>query len=416
IEEALKKLSHTNIDISIRHLIGDEIVFYEKDSEFRENKKNITKEEEEFDFKEIIEEIKTNELILIRNHFFNSLRKLNEDKDYLIIITKKYNYFCKWFAFILQNPRFKLPNGLVFQSVPGVGKDRLIEWVIEKIFGINNVKSIGQDDLGKFNDFVKGVRFVICNEIEFSKSNTNIYHSLKRLMTNKHLAVQGKFKNLENIVNYAHFLFFGNAENIMKIEKGDRRFTVFRQNFKIPRIITKNLSPEMNPGVLEKELENFTKFLYSIKTSFEEIEKPLITAEKEEIMEYHKSDIECFIDNMKEYPDIITAVKNLTNKVEETNLFSKFKNEEIIPNDIIFRLFKLNNIHNQINSNRQERSFQKALTKNGIKSTKSIHNYILNKNTRHRYVKEIFFDNENKFPDNYNLNEITVEGIEGIGD
>jgi hypothetical protein len=409
IDEGLKKFDFKNIKLLIRHLIGDERVFYQENISLLENKIKLSPEEE-FDFKEVIDKIKTNNVSLIKSYFSQKLKELETDEKYLENINKKFSYFCKWFAFILQNPTFKLPNGLVFQSVPGVGKDRLVEWIIERIFGVNNIKSIGQDDLGKFNDFVKGVRFVICNEIEFSKANTNMYHILKRLMTDKHLAVQGKFKGIENIVNFAHFLFFGNAENIMKIEKGDRRFTVFKQDFKLPKTISKGLSPEMSPGILEKELEGFTQFLYQIKTNFEEIERPLITNEKEEIMEYHKSDIECFIDNMKEYPSLKSAIRNLTSKQEEIMYFSNFYNDELVPNDIVFKLFQLNNIHSQIRSNRQERSFQKALSIKGFTGSEVMWSQALGKNTRMRTLIELFpnSNTNNIIDEPINKEEITI--------
>lgn len=400
LSEGLKKHNFPQLMLLFRHLVGDERVFYQENIILFKEKNNLN-DNEELDFEEFIDKLKTKEIDTFKHHFNNKFEELSNNEEYKDIISKKISYFLKWIAFIIQNPDFKLPNGLVFQSTPGVGKDRLIEWVLIRIFGVNNIKSIGQDDIGKYNDFVEGMRFVICNELEFNRSNTAMYNQIKRLMTNRYIAVQGKFKAIKNIINFAHFLFFGNAENMMRIEKGDRRFSVFKQDLKLPKTISRALSPELNPGYLEKELDQLTQFLYELEVSFEEIERPLITEEKEEIMNYHKSDIDSFIDDMKEYSSLEHAVKNLTASPEEIRYFKPFfalyENEEILqfekellPNDVVFRLFLLNNKHKQINSTRQNNSFQKALTKKGLKSTESMYNNILGVNQRHRFLFEIF--------------------------
>jgi len=385
----------------IKHIVGDKRTFYEESIEFLTNDKykkllnkylfheygqiikNLSKTCPNIDMKNK----QTNKQVIIEElikHFKEQLTLLTSDDD--LETLKRFNYFSKWFAFIMQNPLFKIPNGLAFITTPGSGKDRFIDWLLNPIFGRQNIKSVGQEDLkSTFAGWLKGVRFVICNELKFEHNSIAMYENLKRIMTNQYIAVNEKHqKGLENIVNFSNWLFFGNNDNLLKIDKGDRRFSVFRQDNKIPKPITIALSPDLtddkgvllNPNTLNDELNEFSKYLYHLRVSFTDIESPLLTEEKTEIQEYHKTDIELFIEEMKNIPSTYHFYEQyqLTPfEDKEVRKYVDFKNKtdinnEFISYELLYIMFNVIKLKNGIRSNRTARSFHKALTKEGFKS------------------------------------------------
>ena len=372
----------------IKHIAGDERVFYKHTIKLLSDSKYISIANNEL--KAIKNTLKSP--LLSSNVSFNKLigfcetklNQLKEEKNYSLNKYKEFLYVLKWLAFIFQNPTIKLPNGLAFKTTQGAGKDITINWVLENIFGGQNVKSLAQTDLAeKFSGYMKSSRFIIANELQYKKEHSSMYENLKRLMTNPKISIRELHKTQINIPNFAHFIFFGNNDNLLKVEKTDRRFSVFEQNLIVPKLIPHLLSPDLkdtkgdllNPETLHKELLAFTELLHNLKVTYSDVERPIETKIKTEIQDYHKSDVEIFVIKLKDFKSLKEAhayyeKESIGGKL--SYIWNKFKIDEIgesnfIPNDYIFQLYRTIVATEGIEFKRQADSFQKALIKeNGV--------------------------------------------------
>lgn len=417
-EQIYEQFKFPLIDKLLKHLIGDNRVFYEETIKLLStNKYNSTALRElqmivtTLNLKLTTESVEEQKKEVIK-YCETQLLGLNTNEDYKETTLKAINYFYSWLAFIYQNPTFKIPNGIGFKTTQGAGKDIFISWVLSPIWGAHNIRSVGQTDLNeKFNGYIKGARFVICNELEYRRENTQMYESLKRLMTNPSLTLREMHKTQYNIPNYSHFLFFGNHDNMLRVEKGDRRLTINEQNLICPKLIPFKLSPNLinekgellNKGVLEKELNQFSRFLWNLKVSFEDIERPLHTEIKQEIQEYHKTDIELFIEKFKDFESFEKmliyyipydeVMKNQISKLEEFLGNSQLLTEGLISNEILFKLFKCVCKAEGFNSRRSQRSFGKALSILNIRGPEeTYHCNILGKTCKTKYITDLITD------------------------
>lgn len=431
------------IEDLIRHLTGDKRVYYTYTLDFLTNDKyENVRNEKEIDI--ILNHLKLDKFELgndykeIINHIITHCNiKLEEITEKQIKEFDNYfMYFTKWISFILQNPLMKLPTGVGIKSSQGGGKDIFTTWILGNIFGSHNISSIGQMDISeKLNGWIMNKRFIIANELEYKREHAPMYENLKRLMTNQDITIRTHYKPQFNARNYAHFLFFGNHDNMLRIEKGDRRYTLFEQNLPIPSLIPYLLSPDiendkkelLNQGVLENELNHFVAYLKNLKVTYTEMRTPLETEIKREIQDFHLTDIEVFIESFSNFGDITTMLNYYTkyldieNKTyENSNVFSEYLdsknwyNENLIPSSVLFSLFKAVCKENQFSSRRTPRSLFKQLQNikgfevvknsmrynNKVETGRNIFNLPFNKSLNPQPKEE---DEGNK---NYDINKI----------
>jgi hypothetical protein len=211
----------------------------------------------------------------------------------------KYNYFCKWLGFQLQNPTTKLATSIIFKGTQGTGKGTLAKLILKPIFGHRNISIATNNTLNKgWGSFVKDKRLVICEEVSL-KFGSDAYQMVKDYSANSHISVECKFKDDEIIENYSHWLFFTNEDNPFKIEKGDRRHTIFHQDNPIDAEVYINLVN--NP----QEVINFMNYLLSMEISKDEVNGVMMTAEKEEMIFNSSSSSEKFVVEIKKYCTIL---------------------------------------------------------------------------------------------------------------
>ncbi|AVB75641.1 primase-helicase family protein [Methanococcus maripaludis] len=203
-----------------------------------------------------------------------------------------YKYFNKWLSYILKNPTDKLPTSLIFKGTQGIGKGRLREWILNNIFGEQNIDQIEEDMINnKWGDYVKNNRFVIVNEIKIDKNDKKSSKKIKTYSTDKDISIQQKNKPLEKIKNYSHWIFFSDQDNPMNLEKKDRRHTVFNQDDKIPYEIVEKLSPERNKGYLEQELKEYVSYLRTLNPTHMEVSNPMMTKAKKDLFKENEKEI-----------------------------------------------------------------------------------------------------------------------------
>lgn len=166
-----------------------------------------------------------------------------------------YNYVIRWMAWILQNPGEKIIVSIIMKGKQGSGKNRFVDILRYLLYPYSGVTT-SIDRLIKWNSFIEGKAFVVCNELQSETSNyvTNI-DSLKAVITDNDLEVNEKNVPIRDSENVANFIFISNHHKPIIVPADDRRYVVLNVN-----------------GVytMSKEGKAKLKYLYQIKKKFED--------------------------------------------------------------------------------------------------------------------------------------------------
>jgi len=213
---------------------------------------------------------------------------------------KGYQFVIKYLAFVLQNPTEKLPSSILFYGTSGIGKGRLRHWILNNIWGENNIKEIDQGSLEQiWGDYLVGARWVIANEIVFNpKSQTKISQKVKNHSTDPRITVNLKGRDQQDIANFSHWLFFADQEHPLKIEEQDRRFTVFKQPRPINKDITNNLGKD---ETLHNELKDFVSYLRTVDVKFQDVQMPYENDSRKELISMNKDTVDQFLEELWEH-------------------------------------------------------------------------------------------------------------------
>jgi len=398
------------------HLVGSKEVFYKDNLELIQliKKGENPIYEEMFDKKRdfFINTFKTDNIDKLETIFTNNLNNITQEE--YSKIDKNLKYLYKYIAFILQNPSYKLPCGIGVFSEKGIGKDFLKDYILGVIFGNHSITSIGQEILNeKFNGYAYGKRLIFCNELSVEASKISMHEKLKDEMTNPTISIRKMHQDAQTIKNYAHYFFFSNKQNMLLVEKGDRRFTIFEQRLKLPdltiyRVNNSYLDLYELPKDWKIEIEEFYKFLMSIDVNYHQVKEPISTDIKNKMIEYTKTDVEQFIDYCKDSfkcpiemieffayknPFIANHIKTETyaqenKKAVEYYVFRDNVFKEYISYDLLFECFKTYKEIANIRGNRNQRSFIKEIDARGVAIWDSI-----NKKTSRFFIYREIFDN-----------------------
>jgi len=211
-----------------------------------------------------------------------------------------YNWFMKWLGWKLQNPERKIPTAILFRTVQGAGKGIVEEHIIMPIFGVQNFRSIDNDALTKeWGGYLKNRQFIIANEVQFNFKRD--YQNLKRIVSDSYLDIQVKGYENETIKNYTQFMFFSNMDNSIKIEEGDRRFTVVDQQKKQDKEYYTQLVSS-----IPAELEDFVSYLKSLDIDYRDVSTAYDTEAKSSLQELHRHPVYGFIDDLRNIAGNIT--------------------------------------------------------------------------------------------------------------
>ena len=203
----------------------------------------------------------------------------------------------KWFlhriAFILQNPTKRLPTGIIFQGEPGSGKNLLCNFIFHKIFG-SNFNEINQTQLNsEFNDWAMGKQLIVGNEVIHNDNKYLIPDKLKSYVADEYIQIRRMHRSPVLVRNYATYIFNSNNMIPLKLERNDRRYTVFKskslgkkKGFELYKELEKNS---------EKELTNFVSYLQSLNLDEEFIAAPYDNEARRDLIRFNQNSVEEFV-------------------------------------------------------------------------------------------------------------------------
>lgn len=139
-------------------------------------------------------------------------------------IEAEYNYTIAWLAHMFQRPASVSTTALVLQSVPGAGKNIIIDNIIVKTMGVHAISTSNSDDLtGRFNAHLGINLFFYANELSYT-AQASVKSILKTLMTDDNRMIEAKNVNKIKAKNYSSVIFSANGDWMLNIDAGDRRY------------------------------------------------------------------------------------------------------------------------------------------------------------------------------------------------
>jgi hypothetical protein len=152
----------------------------------------------------------------ILNHIKEVLANGNEEV---------YNYIIKWLASIIQYPNRKTEVAMCFVGKQGCGKNIILDWIGEQLFGkyycyINEFDKL----IDKFNRQLENKLFTVLDEVQNYGNAIKSNEKLKSIITRKRITIEPKGLESYETRDLNNFIFLSNNENIVKIEEGDRRY------------------------------------------------------------------------------------------------------------------------------------------------------------------------------------------------
>jgi len=216
------------------------------------------------------------------------LNLVGNDEDYFL-------YFCKWIGWQLQNPLQRLPTSIILQGEQGTGKTKFCQLVLKPIFE-TNFTEISQTQINsEYNDFITGKQLIVANEVIQNDNKYLVPDKLKSYTTDDFIQINQKYKSNLFIKNYSQWIFVTNNEMPLKIDKGDRRYTVFNS------IKLKNGIDLINNIIdnHKEEIQGFLEYLLYLNINFMEVSIPIENEAKEIIQEISLSSVELFEKEVK---------------------------------------------------------------------------------------------------------------------
>ena len=142
-----------------------------------------------------------------------------------------YDFQLKYFAHMIKFPA-KLPRTMIlWVSLPGTGKNQMLNFfrnIIGEIYFASSEKT--DDFCGKFNDMLSHKLLVNLNEIEGAYE---VMKNIKTIITEKTVGTTKKFCETVILPNFVRIIATTNRKYSIPIEEGDRRTTVIRCSSKI---------------------------------------------------------------------------------------------------------------------------------------------------------------------------------------
>lgn len=138
-----------------------------------------------------------------------------------------YNWLIDWMADLIQKPHRKPGTAIVLRGEMGTGKGQFAKH-IGKLFGQHFIPILhGSQLTNRFNSHLADKVFVFVDESGWShdKHGAGI---IRGMITESHLAIEMKGKDIITMENYGHFVIAANSEWVVPASMHDeRRFAVF---------------------------------------------------------------------------------------------------------------------------------------------------------------------------------------------
>lgn len=147
--------------------------------------------------------------------------------------------FDNYLAHCIKYPGHKIPWGVLLQSAQGIGK-QMIGAVVKYCVGETYTYEPKAEELvsgaSRFNAWMKEKTFILVDEIRVG-DRRDLLEGLKKIITDKRIAVEGKGVDQKMEDNPSNWLFFSNYKDAIPINENERRYCVFYSNLSNARAI-----------------------------------------------------------------------------------------------------------------------------------------------------------------------------------
>lgn len=137
--------------------------------------------------------------------------------------------FNDYMAHNIKFPGYKIPWSVLIQSERGIGK-QIIGTVIKYCVGESYTYEPDAEQLvsgaSRFNGWMRNKMMIIVDEIRVG-DRRDLLEGLKKIITDKRVAVESKGVDQEMEDNRANWLFFSNYKDAIPINENERRYCVF---------------------------------------------------------------------------------------------------------------------------------------------------------------------------------------------
>lgn len=213
------------------------------------------------------------------------------------------------FSFIahqVQNTGKLLYWALVLQGIQGNGKS-LYAVLLEGLLGSKNVNRVTANQFGgKFNNWAANSCLNIVDElkIDTGKNQYDVVNHIKPLITDEHISIEGKGKDVVTAKNVANYFCTSNFKDCIPLDDGDRRWAViFTENE------TLNLGDDYFPNLYNAIRENIEELYtffknYQIPSWINDNKRAPLTDAKNELIRLSVSSVEqSLFDAIDEFSD-----------------------------------------------------------------------------------------------------------------
>jgi hypothetical protein len=159
-----------------------------------------------------------------------------------------FEYFMNWLAYMIQHPEKQGEVAIVLRGGRGAGKGTLGH-AIRKILGqhgfyINSSKHL----VGHFNEHLRDCVFLFADEAFFAGDKAGL-GTLKSIITDPVLNIEGKFKTAQQFANHLHIFMASNSDWVVPAGTDERRFFVLD-------VSDRHKQDHEYFGAIHQELEN----------------------------------------------------------------------------------------------------------------------------------------------------------------
>lgn len=154
---------------------------------------------------------------LMKAHMFKVMASGNREH---------FEYIMKWLAWCVQHPDQRAEVALVFKGERGCGKGTLGNSML-RIFGQHGVHISSADHLtGHFNNHLRDACLLFADEA-YWPGDKSAEGSLKRMITEPTLSIEGKGRDLVSVPNMLHVIIASNEDWVVPSGERERRWALF---------------------------------------------------------------------------------------------------------------------------------------------------------------------------------------------
>lgn len=280
-----------------------------------------------------------------------------------------YKVLLYFFSEMLKHPE-RLPNkenAILLIGDQGIGKDFIVDFFEEFVIGNNLTARLTgiESAVGQFNGVLRNKVLVVVNEMASTREQfRSNFDKIKPLISNKSQMINQKGVDSYSMDNISSWLFFSNHEDVLYLEKGDRRYKPLLGN-----PIYKGNHKHFK-SVYEKCFNNEAgnhMYTYLMNLQDEDVAHPseLKTTElKEEIRELSMTSSERFVTEILDFRSYIAAAES-DEKFDELDwrLFESVSSKKLYSE---YRLWCTENGERQVSNIK----FGKAISRNLLKTKK----------------------------------------------